>query len=78
MPYFVFKITRGSTGQLKALELLDRFDVYKAARDHARGLRARETEARTTIKLIFAENEAQAEEQLTQAREQPILREWEK
>ena len=31
-----------------------------------------------TYKVIFAENTLDAEEKLTEIREQPILREWEK
>ncbi len=77
--YFVYKITRGSTGAVSALELLERFDAYKAARDFARGRRAEGgLEPRQEIRMIFAKDETEAEMRLKEKRERPILREWEK
>ncbi len=77
--YFVYKITRSSTGAVNGLELLDAFDAYRAARDFARARRAEGgLDARQEIKMIFAKDETEAEMRLRERRERPILREWEK
>ncbi len=78
MPYFVYQITKGSSGRVKGLELLDDFEAYQDAKRYARELRAQGTDERTLIKLIFAASEAEAEARLSEVREEPILREWEK
>lgn len=79
MPYFVYRIAPGATPLLKDLTLLQRFDGFKAARDYARDARAALDEAcGETIKVMFADTELQAEEQLRERREAPVLREWEK
>jgi hypothetical protein len=78
MPYFVYKITKGSSGKVKGLDRLDGFEAYKDAKHYARELRAQGTDERILIKLIFADNEAEAEARLSQVREEPILKEWEK
>ena len=78
MPYYVYKISTGSAGIVKNLELLNQFDVYKDAKALARELRAAGTDNRTSVKLIFAQTELEAEQRLTEVREQPVLREWEK
>jgi hypothetical protein len=77
--YFVYKITRSSTGAVSALELLDSFEAYKAARDYARGRRAEGgLEPRQEVRMIFAKDQTEAEMRLRERRERPILREWEK
>jgi hypothetical protein len=78
MPYFVYRITKGSSGKVKSLDLLDDFEAYQDAKHYARELRAQGTDERTLIKLIFADNEAEAEARLSEVRDEPILKEWEK
>lgn len=79
MPYFIYKITSGSAGVIKTLEFIDRYDEFKRAKKFIREQReAMETDSRTSIKMIFAENEFEAEQRLREPREAPILREWEK
>ena len=79
MPYFVYKITPGATPLLKDLALLQRFASFKEARDYARGARDGLGDAgEATIKVMFADSELQAEEQLLEKRDAPVLREWEK
>ena len=79
MPYFVYKITSGSTGALKDLEFIDRFEEYRSARNFAREQRAVVgQDSRTAIKMIFAKDELEAEQRLREPRSAPILREWEK
>lgn len=79
MPYFVYKITSGSTGAIKVLELIDSFDEFKPAKNFAREQRTIVgQDSRTAIKMIFAKDELEAEQRLREPRHAPILREWEK
>ena len=79
MPYFVYRMNQVGETVVKQLEKLDSFDAYRDARNFARELRKNQpTDDSTTIKVIFAATELDAEEQLMEKREKPILREWEK
>jgi len=79
MPYYIYKITSGSTGVVKGLELVDQFDEFKIAKKFIREQRPEvERESRTTLKMIFGETEFEAEQRLSAPRDAPILREWEK
>jgi len=79
MPYYIYKIHPDPTGLLKTLEKLQQFDNFKEARTCARNLRAKLSEKdNCQIKVMFAANQLQAEEELLEKREAPILREWEK
>lgn len=79
MPYYIYKITPGPTNLTKSLEKLEQHETFKDAKQRARAMRAAsdDTDA-STIKVMFADNELDAEEKLLEKREQPILREWEK
>lgn len=66
MPYFVYKIR----SPFKQLEKVDSFAGFKEASAFAKALRAGMTAADNyTVKVIFAEDELQAEDLLTQVRE---------
>lgn len=79
MPYFIYKINAGPTALIKNLEKLAEHENYKAAKAQARDLRAAQAADDTgTYKVIFANNVLEAEEQLMEQRDAPILREWEK
>ena len=81
MPYYIYKITSGSTGAIKNLECIDKYDEYKQAKKFIREKRAElDGDSRTTLKMIFAEDEFEAEQRLTASasRDAPIMREWEK
>jgi methionine synthase II (cobalamin-independent) len=79
MPYYLYKIIPGPTDLLKTLEKIEEHDSFKEAKQRARSLRAEMTASENySIKVMFADSELQAEEQLMEKREQPILREWEK
>lgn len=79
MPYFVYKITSGSAGDLKSLECLDEYEKFKEAKKYIRDKRSDyENDDRIALKMIFAENEFEAEQRLSAPRDAPILREWEK
>ncbi len=79
MPYFIYKITSGSTGVIKDLEFIDKYDEFKQAKKFIREQRtAIGQDSRTTIKMVFAKDELEAEQRLREPRSAPILREWEK
>ncbi|HUW49596.1 MAG TPA: hypothetical protein VMV75_01125 [Sulfuricella sp.] len=66
MPYFVYKITP----PFKQLEKVEVFQTFKEAGAFAKTVRAGMTEAdKYTVKVIFAEDELQAEDLLNQVRE---------
>jgi hypothetical protein len=68
MPYFLYRIT--PQGPIKTLSVLTQFDVFKPASDEAKRLR-RELDLAPgeAVKVIFAENELQAEDILNEVRE---------
>lgn len=79
MPYYIYKVTPGPTSLTKSLEKLGQYAAFKEAKQHARGMRADLGDKDAfIIKIMFADNELEAEEKLMEQREQPILREWEK
>jgi hypothetical protein len=79
MPYYVYRIENAEMNLLKQLKLITRFDSFKEAKKHARELRAQlDADSKTQIKVMFADNELHAEEQLMEKREQPIVMEHEK
>ena len=79
MPYYVYKLSPTVANLIKPMEQLAEFENYKEARSFARTQRQeQESDDGTVYKVIFAENSLDAEEKLSEVREQPILREWEK
>ncbi len=73
MPYYLYRITQ--SGPVKQLDKLGQFDVFKSASSEAKRLR-RESDfpADVAVKVIFADNELQAEDLLQQVREaEPLL-----
>ncbi|MCK9386872.1 MAG: hypothetical protein M0Q22_00560 [Sulfuritalea sp.] len=72
MPYYIYRVT--PMGPIRQLVKLSQFDVYKDASLEARRLR-READPGdgAAIRMIFAENELQAEDLLNQPpREAPM------
>ena len=69
MPYFVYRIERRP---IKVLRKLDSFGSFNDASRCAKEERARLAD-NSAIKVIFAENELQAEELLSTEREQKIF-----
>jgi hypothetical protein len=65
VPYYIYRVT--PLGPVRQLARISQFDAFKEASTEAKRLR-RETElaAGEKIKTIFAENELQAEELLSQ------------
>ena len=80
MPYYIFRIkSQEGMSLVKNLELITEFENFKEAKAFAREKRA-ELPADTDdiIKVMFAENQLVAEEQLLEHREKPIFMEHEK
>ena len=79
MPYFVYKIEPAISDLVKNLEMLADFEAYKEAKNFVKGERNKlSADDKTIYKIIFADNALQAEEQLMEKREAPIVQEWEK
>ncbi len=79
MPYYLYKIKSADELDLvKNLELLQTHDKFRDAKLAAKKLRAEQSEADVIYKVMFADNQLSAEEQLLEKREQPVLMEHER
>ena len=78
MPYFVFKIAPGISNIVKNLEQMAEFEKFKEAKNFAKEQRVQDSDSGNVYKVIFAENNIEAEEKLQEHREETVLREWEK
>jgi len=79
MPYYVYKIsTLEGIDLVKNLQLLSQFDSFKEAKTTAKKLRIEQGMEDYLIKVMFADNQLLAEEQLLEKREKPILMEFER
>ncbi len=66
MPYFVYRILERP---IRRLEKMEQHDAFREASNRAKKLRgAQGSDASALIKVIFAENELQAEDLLNQVR----------
>jgi hypothetical protein len=70
MPYYIYRVTERPIRQLAKLGELPSF---REASAEAKRLRAEGAEADGVIKMIFAENELQAEDLLSQVRPAPLV-----
>lgn len=67
MPYYLYKIFETP---IRRLEMIESHDTFKAASNRAKELRRELALSEgCTVKTIFAENELQAEDLLSQVRE---------
>ncbi len=79
MPYYLFKISsRDSIDLVKDLELLEVFEAFRDAKTEAKKLRSEQAEDSFSYKVMFADNQLSAEEQLLEKREKPVLMEHER
>jgi len=79
MPYFVYRITDSAAGLVKQPELLGTFENYREAKLLTKETRSKmDGSEAAQIKVMFADNELAAEEQLQEKRDKPIVMEWEK
>ncbi len=80
MPYYVFKMTSPEGMELvKNLEFIGDYESFREAKNYAKEQRAiLDKNDNTQIKVMFADNQLLAEEQLMVFREKPIVMEHEK
>jgi len=79
MPYYLFKISaRDSIDLVKDLELVEVFEAFRDAKIEAKKLRAEQAGDGFSYKVMFADNQLSAEEQLLEKREKPVLMEHER
>lgn len=80
MPYYVFKMSSPEGMELvKNLELIDDYESFREAKNFAKEQRAElDKDDTSIIKVMFADNQLLAEEQLLAYREKPIVMEHEK
>jgi hypothetical protein len=79
MPYYLFKISQADAiGLVKQIELLQTHDAFKAASKAAKQQRAEQPLAGFTYKVMFADNQLEAEEKLQEKRKKPVLMEHER
>ncbi len=80
MPYYVFKMSSPEGMELvKNLELIGDYASFREAKNFAKVQRGELGKDNTgVIKVMFAENQLLAEEQLLAYREKPIVMEHEK
>jgi hypothetical protein len=80
MPYYVFKMNSPEGMELvKNLELIDEYGSFREAKNFAKTKRAQlDKDDVSIIKVMFAENQLLAEEQLLAYREKPVVMEHEK
>jgi pyoverdine/dityrosine biosynthesis protein Dit1 len=80
MPYYVFKMSSPEGMELvKNLELIDDYESFREAKNFAKTKRAELEKGDTAqIKVMFADNQLLAEEQLLAYREKPVVMEHEK
>ena len=80
MPYYVFKMSSPEGMALvKNLELIGDYESFRDAKNFAKNQRSELDNTDTAqIKVMFADNQLLAEEQLMQHRDKPIVMEHEK
>jgi len=79
MPYYIYTVTMKDQATMKKAALVNEFEKFKAAKSEVRQLRSEKPlDEGQSYKIIFADNQAEAEKKVTEIREQPIAREWEK
>jgi hypothetical protein len=78
MPYYIYKIIPGDTANARTLELAGEHESYREAKGAVKALRmAQARHSGAVYKIIFADNQPEAEQRLLEHREKPILKEWE-
>ena len=79
MPYYIYVVTSLETASTKSVKLVTDFENFKLAKSEVRRLRSEEgLPDNQAYKIIFADDTAQAEQRLSEFREEPIAKEWEK
>ena len=77
MPYYIFVVA--GEGRNKTAKLLNQYEHYREAKAETKRLRTEEPLADDqAYRINFSASEAGAEKNLTEYREEPIVKEWEK
>ena len=78
MPYYIFIVTTNDANQ-KSATLVSQYEKFRDAKNEAKRLRAEQPlEDNQIYKINFSATETEAEKALTEFREEPIAKEWEK
>ena len=79
MPYYIYILTVKDQATRKSATLVNEFEKFKSAKTEVKKLRAeKQLDEGQSYKIIFSENQAEAEKIATEIREEPIAKEWEK
>ena len=79
MPYYIYTVTHSGTSNTKSVALVREYENFKLAKAEVRRLRTEEPlDDNQAYKIIFADEQAEAEQRLKEYREEPIAKEWEK
>ena len=78
MPYYLFVVT-SIDDRHKTAELINRYEKFRDAKTEAKRLRSEQPLPDNQIyKINFSATEAEAEKAVTEYREEPVAKEWEK
>jgi hypothetical protein len=78
MPYFIFVVTSKESGH-KSARLVKQFEKFREAKNEVKRLRSEKPlDDNQIYKINFSATEMEAEQALTETREEPIAKEWEK
>ncbi len=79
MPYYIFVVTTNETSHRKSAAFISEFENFKDAKNEVKRLRSgKPLDANQIYKINFSESEAEATKALTDYREEPVAKEWEK
>ena len=79
MPYYIYILTVKDKATMKSATLINEFEKFKTAKAEVKKLRAEKPlDEGQSYKVIFSDNQAEAEKIATEVREEPIAKEWEK
>lgn len=76
--YYIYRISQVPGSMVKNLQKQESHPTYREAKQRVSALREENEGSPDLFKIIFAENELEAEEKLGENREAQILQEWEK
>ena len=78
MPYYIFIVKNAGASQ-KTATLVDQYEKFRDAKTEVKRLRIEQPLADDSFyKINFSPTEAEAEKAVTEYREEPIAKEWEK
>ena len=78
MPYFLFIVT-SMDDRHKSAELVSQYEKFRDAKNEAKRLRMEQPLSDNQVyKINFSATEGEAEKAVTEYREEPVAKEWEK